>query len=165
MPEKEGTKYHGSKRWDPDFPFSPKKFTFFYGWLIVAAGTLAVVFSIPGQTMGFSVFTDVLIKELGLTRVQLSTAYCIGTVISGLSLPFFGRLYDRLGARRMIVYSSFATGLVLLYLSQVKKILVSLDGVLAISSTMIAFTTITFGFFMIRAVSYTHLTLPTIYSV
>ena len=151
MPEKEGTKYHGSKRWDPDFPFSPKKFTFFYGWLIVAAGTLAVVFSIPGQTMGFSVFTDVLIKELGLTRVQLSTAYCIGTVISGLSLPFFGRLYDRLGARRMIVYSSFATGLVLLYLSQVKKILVSLDGVLAISSTMIAFTTITLGFFMIRA--------------
>ena len=151
MPEKEGTKYHGSKRWDPDFPFSPKKIPFFYGWLIVAAGTLAVVFSIPGQTMGFSVFTDVLIKELGLTRVQLSTAYCIGTVISGLSLPFFGRLYDRLGARRMIVYSSFATGLVLLYLSQVKKILVSLDGVLAISSTMIAFTTITLGFFMIRA--------------
>ena len=77
MPEKEGTKYHGSKRWAPDFPFSPKKIPFFYGWLIVAAGTLAVVFSIPGQTMGFSVFTDVLIKELGLTRVQLSTAYCI----------------------------------------------------------------------------------------
>ena len=90
MPEKEGTKYHGSKKWDPDFPFSPKKISFFYGWLIVAAGTLAVVFSIPGQTMGFSVFTDVLIKELGLTRVQLSTAYCIGTVISGLSFPFFG---------------------------------------------------------------------------
>ena len=98
--------------------------------------------------MGFSVFTDVLIKELGLTRVQLSTAYCIGTVISGLSLPFFGKLYDRLGARRMIVYSSFATGLVLLYLSQVKKILVSLDGVLAISSTIIAFTVITLGFFI-----------------
>ena len=110
-----GNQISGPKRWDPSFPFSPKRFPFFYGWIVVFAGTLAVVFSIPGQTMGFSVFTDVLIQELGLTRVQLSMAYCIGTVISGLSLPYFGRLYDRLGARRMIVYSSFATGLVLYF--------------------------------------------------
>ncbi|MBV63275.1 MAG: hypothetical protein CMP45_02050, partial [Rickettsiales bacterium] len=85
MREAEKAKYQGPRKWDPAFPFSPKKFTFFYGWVIVLAGTLAVVFSIPGQTMGFSVFTDVLIKELGLSRVQLSTAYCLGTVISGLS--------------------------------------------------------------------------------
>ena len=146
-----GNQISGSKRWAPGFPFSPKRFPFFYGWIIVFAGTLAVVFSIPGQTMGFSVFTDVLIQELGLTRVQLSMAYCIGTVISGLSLPFFGRLYDRLGARRMIVYSSFATGLVLLYLSQIKNTLVFLDGLLSVSSSILAFVIITLGFFMIRA--------------
>ena len=146
-----GNQISGPKRWDPGFPFSPKRFPFFYGWIVVFAGTLAVVFSIPGQTMGFSVFTDVLIQELGLTRVQLSMAYCIGTVISGLSLPYFGRLYDRLGARRMIVYSSFATGLVLLYLSQIKNTLFLLDGILPVSSTILAFFIITLGFFMIRA--------------
>ena len=151
MREAEKAKYQGPRKWDPAFPFSPKKFTFFYGWVIVLAGTLAVVFSIPGQTMGFSVFTDVLIKELGLSRVQLSTAYCLGTVISGLSLPFFGRLYDRIGARKMIVYSALATGLVLLYLSQVKNILMLLDQIVSVSPSVIAFVIITLGFFMIRA--------------
>lgn len=140
-----------SKLWDPKFPFRPDKFPFFYGWIIVLAGTMAVVFSIPGQTMGFSVFTDTLIEELGLTRVQLSTAYCVGTVVSGLSLPYFGRLYDRIGARRMIVYSAIATGLVLLYLSQVRNILDALSPLISLSRGFIAFVIITLGFFMIRA--------------
>ena len=42
--------------------------------------------------MGFTVFTDVLMKELGLTRVELSLAYCLGTVGSGLTLPWLGRV-------------------------------------------------------------------------
>ena len=108
MPDQEKREQPISKLWDPKFPFRPDKFPFFYGWVIVLAGTIAVIFSIPGQTMGFSVFTDILIEELGLNRVQLSTAYCVGTVVSGLSLPYFGRLYDRIGARRMIVYSAIS---------------------------------------------------------
>ena len=39
------------------------------------------------MTMGFTVFTDVLMEELGLSRVELSLAYCLGTVTSGLTLP------------------------------------------------------------------------------
>jgi hypothetical protein len=53
-----------SRLWSPNFPFAPAKSPFFYGWVIVAAGTLGVVFSIPGQTMGFTVFSDILIREL-----------------------------------------------------------------------------------------------------
>ena len=133
MPDQNKRRQPISKLWDPNFPFRPDKFPFFYGWVIVLAGTMAVVFSIPGQTMGFSVFTDTLIEELGLNRVQLSTAYCVGTVVSGLSLPYFGRLYDRIGARRMIVYSAIATGLVLLYLSQVRNILDCLSPLISLS--------------------------------
>ena len=133
------------------FPFNPAGCSFFYGWVIVAMGTLAVVFSIPGQTMGFSVFTDILIDELGLSRVSLSTAYCLGTVASGLTLPFFGRLYDRIGARRMIVYSALITGLVLFYLSQVRVLLDSLDFLPGVPSVVPAFVIITLGFYMIRA--------------
>ncbi len=151
MPDQCESKQPISKLWDPKFPFSPDKFPFFYGWVIVLAGTMAVVFSIPGQTMGFAVFTDTLIEELGLNRVQLSTAYCVGTVVSGLSLPYFGRLYDRIGARRMIVYSAIATGLVLLYLSQVRNILDVLSPLISLSRGFIAFVIITLGFFMIRA--------------
>ncbi|SVC38842.1 uncharacterized protein METZ01_LOCUS291696, partial [marine metagenome] len=55
--------------------------------------------------MGFSVFTDILIKELGLSRIELSLAYCLGTVASGFSLPWLGRVLDRWGERKMAVAS------------------------------------------------------------
>ena len=47
-------------------PFAPSRWPVFYGWVIVFVATIGSIFSIPGQTMGFSVFTDVLMKELGL---------------------------------------------------------------------------------------------------
>ena len=53
--------------------------------------------------MGFTVFTDVLMEELGLSRVELSLAYCLGTVTSGLTLPWLGRVLDRWGERKMAV--------------------------------------------------------------
>ena len=103
--------------WGVRTPFAPSRFPIFYGWVIVFAATIGSIFSIPGQTMGFSVFTDVLIEELGLSRVQLSFAYCLGTVASGLTLPALGRVLDRWGERRMAVISVVATGLVLFYLA------------------------------------------------
>jgi MFS family permease len=121
---------------------------FFYGWVVVAISTLAIIFSIPGQTMGFSVFTDILIEQLGLSRVQLSTAYFIGTILSGFTLPYLGRVFDRIGARRMLVYSSCATALVLFYLSQTKRLL---DALPFVERTAAAFVIITVGFYLIRA--------------
>ena len=135
--------------WQPDFPFAPAKVPFFYGWAIVAIATVAIIFSIPGQTMGFSVFTDILIEQLGLSRVKLSAAYCVGTILSGLTLPYLGRVFDRLGARRMVVYSAVATALVLFYLALAKRML---DLVPAfIPATVAAFVIITIGFYLIRA--------------
>ena len=56
---------HAKGFWGVHTPFSPSRCPFFYGWMIVFAATLGSIFSIPGQTMGFTVFTDVLMKELG----------------------------------------------------------------------------------------------------
>ncbi len=141
-----------SRFWAPDFPLSPRRFRIFYGWYILAIATVGVVFSIPGQTMGFSVFTDVLIRELGLTRVQLSLAYCLGTVGSGLTLPWLGSLFDRLGARRMIFYASVVTGLTLYYLSATRFFLQTISSILpSVSQVVIAFCLITLGFYLIRA--------------
>ncbi len=58
-------------------------------------------------------FTDILMRELGLSRVQLSAAYRAGTVLSGLALPWLGRYFDRIGARKMVVGASVATGWIL----------------------------------------------------
>ena len=112
--------------WGVRTPFAPSRFPFFYGWVIVFAATIGSIFSIPGQPMGFSVFTDVLLSELGLSRVQLSLAYCLGTVASGLTLPWLGRVLDRWGARRMAVASVLATGRVLFYLANCNVIIQSL---------------------------------------
>lgn len=144
------------KLWEPGFPFQPARAPFFYGWIIVAVASIGIVFSIPGQTMGFSVFTDILMSELGLSRVQLSSAYFIGTVLSGFTLPLLGVWFDRLGARRMVVYTSVATGLILFYLSWVRGLLDQLapidpDTTTFLPRTATAFVLITIGFYLIRA--------------
>jgi MFS family permease len=72
---------------------------FYYGWVIVVAGTLGILASLPGQTSGVSVFTDELSGTTGLSRLQLSTAYLIGTGTGGFLLPRGGRAIDRYGAR------------------------------------------------------------------
>ena len=99
--------------------------------------------------MGFSVFTDILIKELGLSRIELSLAYCLGTVASGFSLPWLGRVLDRWGERKMAVASTVTTGVVLLFLANSVQLSSSLAQVLP--AGIAAFLVIGVGFFLIRA--------------
>lgn len=99
--------------------------------------------------MGFSVFTDILIRELGLSRIELSLAYCLGTVASGFSLPWLGRVLDRWGERKMAVASIVATGVVLLFLANSVQLSSALAQVLP--SGIAAFLVIGVGFFLIRA--------------
>ena len=135
----------------PNFPWEPRRFPIFYGWVIVFGATVGTLFTIPGQTMGFSVFTDILMKELGLSRVALSLAYCIGTVASGLMLPWMGRLLDRWGDRQMTVVATAATGAVLFYLSVVADLSRLLSQMFSERwQTACSFACIGFGFFMIR---------------
>ena len=81
------------------WPFDPGRVGFYYGWVILVVGTLGVVASVPGQTAGVSVFTDDLTRATGLSRLQLSIAYLIGTGTSGFVLVRAGRAIDRHGSR------------------------------------------------------------------
>lgn len=72
---------------------------FYYGWVILAVGTVGIIASIPGQTAGVSVFTDHLGGATGLTRLQLSISYLIGTGCSGVVLSRAGGAIDRFGPR------------------------------------------------------------------
>ncbi len=73
----------------------------YYGWVVAVVGSIGVLASIPGQTVGVSVFTDELTAATGLTRLQLSIAYLIGTGSSGFVLPRAGRAIDRYGSRQV----------------------------------------------------------------
>lgn len=106
----------------PDFPFAPSRFPFFYGWWILGVATLGVIASIPGQTVGVSVFNDSLIEATGLSRLSVANAYLGGTVASGLLLPWGGTLLDRLGARRTGVAACLGLAVTLVALSNVDRL-------------------------------------------
>ena len=80
-------------------PFDPGRVPFYYGWVILVVGTIGALASVPGQTAGVSVFTDDLSDTTGLTRLQLSIAYLVGTGSSGFLLGYGGRAIDRFGSR------------------------------------------------------------------
>ncbi len=106
--------------------------------------------SIPGQTAGVSVFTDHLIAATGLSRLSLSNAYLIGTLTSGLLLPFGGSFIDRIGARLVVVLASSWLALTLLYLSFSDRLALSLSHSLPLESSTIAFVLLCIGFVNLR---------------
>ncbi|MBI9103188.1 MAG: MFS transporter [Spirochaetales bacterium] len=100
-----------------DIPFPAGKSPVFYGWFIIPLGVIGTLMSIPGQTMGISVFTDYLIEALGLSRSGLSLAYMGGTIGSALVISQAGRLYDRWGVRVTSIASALILSLTLISLS------------------------------------------------
>jgi MFS family permease len=133
----------------PSFPFRPSGFPFYYGWVVLVASTIGLVMSAPGQTIGVSVFTEPLLKQTGLSRLQFSNAYLLGTLTSGLMLPAAGRLLDRIGVRRGVVYASLALGATLAALSQLAG-LTEIATNLGAASATAAYVILTVGFVGLR---------------
>ena len=134
----------------PNFPFSPAKFPIFYGWVILAASILGSVASIPGQTIGVSVFTEHLMAATGLSRLQLANAYLFGTLTSGCLLPIAGKLLDRFGSRQVAVLAAVGLGLTLGYLTVCDRLSQSISLWLAIDNTIVAAILLVLGFVSLR---------------
>ncbi len=132
-------------RW-VDIPFAPSRVPVFYGWIMVLGSVMAVMASVPGQTVGVGVFTDHLINAWGVSRVQLSTAYLFGTVISGFLLPTAGRIMDRIGTRSMIVVAAGGLGVSLIIVAGADRV-VAIAGV---QSVLVAMVATTFCFLCLR---------------
>lgn len=136
---------------DPNFPFSPKNFPFFYGWIIAVFATISILSTLPGQTAGVSAFTNPVLDATGLSRVQLSSAYLIGTLSSGLLLPFGGRLIDRFGARLTVMLSAMGLGLTLIYLSLCDYTITFINSLLpTVNREIIGLTVMATGFIFLR---------------
>lgn len=132
-------------------PFEPARLPFFYGWIVMGIGTLGMVMSAPGQTVGVSVFTDPLIEAHGLSRSLLSLAYLIGTLSSAMILSYAGRLYDRHGARIVATIAASGLALTLVYLSFSVEIADAVRGVFGfVPPAIVAFVVMALGFFMLR---------------
>lgn len=74
----------------------------FYGWWIVAVAFISY-FVVGGlYSTGMTVYFLPLTRDLGLSRAQLSLAFTLRSLESGLDGPLVGYLVDRLGPRFMV---------------------------------------------------------------
>lgn len=99
-----------------------------YGWVVLGASTIGMAMTIPGQTVGVSVFLDPIIAELGLGRSAVSAAYMMGTLVGSLSLPFVGRFIDQRGPRRSVTIIVILFALACLYMGLVGGLVTLLIG-------------------------------------
>lgn len=130
---------------------NPAKSKIFYGWFVIGLGTLGVLMSVPGQTIGVSAFTDYLLKALNLTRGQLSTAYMFGTISSSFMLTFAGKMYDRHGARKVAAAAALGLGGILIYMSFSDVISTGMVSLIpGLPDWILSFVVIFIGFFLLR---------------
>lgn len=97
------------------------KTPFFYGWVIMAVGTLGLIMTSPGQTYTESIFIEYLIEDLNLSRSLISSLYSFGTLVGGFSLPLWGKQIDRKGSRLMITVISVLFGFSLIYMGFIQN--------------------------------------------
>ncbi|WP_396635373.1 MFS transporter [Maribacter sp. R77961] len=128
----------------------PAKSPIFYGYVILVIGTIGIYCSIPGQTIGVSVFTDPVKDALGLSRNQFSNAYMIGTIISSLVIGKAGIWFDRYGARYVAFFAALSLGVTLFLCSWSAKMSRYIKELLATDSWMVSFVLITMLFFLLR---------------
>lgn len=88
----------------------------FFGWYIVAT-CFFIAFLTVGVRNAFGIFVIPMSEEFGWTRTTISLAAASGFLINGITQPFLGHLFDRIGGRRVIVVGLVLIGICTLLLS------------------------------------------------
>jgi MFS family permease len=94
-----------------------------YPLRVVAAAAVALAMTAPSATPAVSAFVDPLIDGLDVSRLAISTAWLIGTLVGAAALPAIGRCIDNYGTQRVMMVIGLAFGAVLIGLSSVTGII------------------------------------------
>lgn len=129
---------------------NPEKSPIFYGYVVLIIGSIGVLASIPGQTVGVSVFTDPVKDALGLSRNEFSNAYLIGTLLSSFFVSKAGVWFDKYGARYVAFFATLFLAIALVFCSFSVSLSRGISNILNVESWIIPFTLITILFFFIR---------------
>jgi MFS family permease len=82
----------------------------FHGWKMVGALSVVLFFGAAGLMSVFPVFIESFQAEFGWSITQISSGAAVLAIVMGLSNPFVGALFARLGARRtMLVCAALLT--------------------------------------------------------
>ncbi|MEE8471820.1 MAG: MFS transporter [Dehalococcoidia bacterium] len=93
----------------------------FYGWIIVAAGTLMILANL-GIRQAFSVFLKPVSGEFGWSRATISSVLSLNMAVYAVSCIVMGRLTDRFGPRVVVAGGAILTGLGLVLASRTGSI-------------------------------------------
>ena len=118
--------------------------------MVLLIGTVGVYCSIPGQTIGVSVFTDPVKDALGLSRNQFSNAYMIGTIASSLIISKAGVWFDKYGARYVAFFAALVLAIALFLCSWSVRMSQFVKELLNQDTWAIPFVIMTFLFFLLR---------------
>jgi MFS family permease len=94
----------------------------FYGWWIVSASTLIMLF-VPGIiNQGFTVIFQPIVQEFGWSYAQVSLGASLRGLEVGILAPLVGFLVDRWGSRRLVFAGIIIIALGLFSLSRVHSL-------------------------------------------
>ena len=88
----------------------------YYGWYIVFT-CMFIALLTNGVRNSFAIFIIPLETDFGWSRSEISLAAAVGIFANAVAQPFLGRLFDRLGGRRVLLISMVAFGLATVLLS------------------------------------------------
>ena len=102
---------------------------FYYGWVVLAVASAAMLGTLPGRTQGLGLITEPLLRDLGISRVAFAQMNLVATLIGGLFCLGVGRLIDRIGSRVVLTVTALALGLTVLLMSQASGAMAMLVGI------------------------------------
>ncbi|MCL0044500.1 MFS transporter [Dehalococcoidia bacterium] len=94
----------------------PVNLNVYYGWFIVAT-TFFVTMVTMGTRNAIGVFVLPMSEEFGWSRSIISFAAAVGILVSGLSQPILGHIYDNVGGRRLILLGILVIGTTVVLMS------------------------------------------------
>lgn len=81
-------------------------------WLMTLFATLGVMFSVISTVMiNTGLFIGALQKDMGWSRAEVVASLSIGALVMAVANPFMGQLVDRIGTKRLLIFSQLSYGL------------------------------------------------------
>lgn len=94
----------------------------FYGWWVVTALCVILIFGVSSAFYTVSVFLEPIEKALGWSRTQISLGFTIAALMAAAASPFVGLAISKFGVRRVLIFGAAATGLALALLSLMQQL-------------------------------------------
>lgn len=111
---------------------NPARSGLFYGWFVVAT-CMFIAFLTMGTRNSFGAFVVPMEAEFEWNRTVVSWAAALGALLNGVSQPFMGYLFDRVGVRIVVVTGILIVGVSTLLMAATGSIwyMIAMFGVIA----------------------------------